>query len=518
MAAPATAVDTATGQVEAPKGEIYWTTTRQPGTRILRFKNTFEHYVNNVGGNPVVRTVTNMVPGNYAGLENHEGLYVVPYHNRGIAFIMQQFYRLVQNVDAVKVRKMGFRIKKVTVLQEALTTRASTTILENTFQSRLSCFLYVDNEHLLDNLVGEPGLTEYLTPSAFNPALSDPQSVYPSFAAVSPTRVTSNAAMFQHAATLPCWATSQQAGSLINCSIYYQNLADNLPWTMHDVLTGIEFGEPVEGVKIMSQNFTWENPKPEWEMIQGYGFKINKNPDYSRGTDTSNGSPLWATRERALSMVYRGTIHPEATDDAVQIGPSREFADRASDQYGVNNLLSKSYSPPYVYLKVEPIQGPTGPMTFTMRIMFEYHIQVEVKQYSVLPGWVQDTLFTGDLDNRTIISHGVTFANPRMHVGQGSQVEWDNYLLMRNSSNEGQRKRAESPSMRNRKIRQPVRPGKRREIAMDDSESKKKRSEDEENRSPPNIDYMGPSDNNELPNDISSDMARRYKQPESYGN
>lgn len=501
--AAATAVDTATGQIEAPPGQTYVTVTKQPPGDVKVFKTNFETYINNENGVPAVRTVTNLVPGNYAGLENHENLYVVPYHNRGIAIWPAQFYRLVQTNDAIQVLEMGFEIKKVTILQENLTTRASTAILENTFQSRPSIYMYVDDEHIFDNAVGEPELTSYLTDNAFNPAMGDPISPYPSFSAVYPTRVTSNANMFDDAATAPCWASTQQAGSLINCSMYYQNQGDDTPWTMHDALPAHEFGEPVGPGK----RFVWKNPKPEWERIQGYSYRINKETEFSRITDTSNGNPLWGSRDRALSMVYRGTTLPETTDDAVQVTADREIPERSSDQYGSQGPMSTSYSPPYVYLKVEPLNGPNSPMTIVVRLMMEYFIKVRVKQDTTTPMWIQPTPANTGNNNTIIIQHNLTFANPRKHVGLGSQTEWDASQIVRKRANIRGQNRPPSPTRRH------MRGGGSSRGGSSQSASKRKHEEMGDSDGPPSLDYMG--DSNELPNDIGMGppdvSTRRFK-------
>lgn len=443
--AAATAVDTATGQIEAPQGVVYLTTSKQGYPQRKRFTNTFEHYITNANGVPAVTTVTNMVPGIYAGLENHEGLYVVPYHNVGIAFTINQFYRTMQVNDKIKINKMGFTIKKVTVLQENLTTRASTAILENTFNSRVSCFMYVDSDHVFDNLVGQPGLTDSVSPGQFNPALANPQAAYPSFAAVCPTPLSNGPTMFANAATAPCWAATQFAGSLQNCSIYYQNLGDGSPWTMHNVIPAHEFGEPIQGHK----SFTWINPEPTWERIQGYGYRISRNDDFSRITDTSNGIPMYASRERALSMVYRGTILRQTTDDSITIGAVRNEPVYTSDEYGANSVTADSYNPPYVYLKVEPIEGPTGPMTIVVRLIIEYFIEVEVCQDSTTPAWVQTTPVNLANDNTSLIQHNLTFANPRLHMGFGNLTEWDTLDVV-TSKNPPPGKRPQSPTLQSR--------------------------------------------------------------------
>lgn len=443
-AAPATAVDTATGQIEAPQGTVYHSTSKQGYPQRKRFTNTFEHYITNANGIPAVTTVTNLVPGVYAGLENHEGLYVIPYHNVGIAFTINQFYRTMQVNDKIKINKMGFNIKKVTILQENLTTRAQTAILENTYNSRVSCFMYVDDEHIF-NLVGQPGLTDSISAGQFNPALGNPQAAYPSFAAVCPTPLTNGPTMFQNAATAPCWASTQFAGSLQNCSIYYQNLGDGSPWTMHNVIPALEFGEPDSPRK----SFTWENPDPTWERITGYGYRISRNDDFSRPTDTSNGIPLYGSRERALSMVYRGTILRQTTDDSIAITTNRNEPVYSSDEYGAQSTTSKSWSPPNVFLKVEPIEGPTGPITIVVRLIIQYFIEVEVCQDSTTPAWVQCTPVNGANDNTSLIQHNLTYANPRLHVGFGNLTEWDTQDALR-SRIPTDVKRPASPTLKSR--------------------------------------------------------------------
>lgn len=532
MAAPATSVDTATGQIEPPPGKTYFTTGKETGSRRLTFTNTFEHYITNTNGVPTVATVTNLVPTMYAGLEAHEGLYVVPYHNRGIAMQRRVFNRITQVHDKIKIHKMGFRMKKVSCLQENLTTRASTTILENTFQSRPSCFMYIDEHHKFDNLVGEPNLTSYLTDNAFNPCLSDPQSVYPSFAAICPTRVTSNADMFKEAATT-CWANNQFSGSLINCSMYYQNLGDNTTWTMHEHIPAHEFGEPNGDPK--TNSFTWINPKPEWERIQGYGFQVPRAEQFSMPGETVNGNPLWSSRERALSMVYRGVIHPECTDDAVEISVDRVEFHRGSDEYGSQGPMSESYSPPYVYLKVEPMQGPTGPVTFIFRILMEYFIEIEVAQDTGTPAWVQCTPFNAQLDNATTIQHGLTFANPRMHVGTGAGANWDNSAISKRALMDNPRDRQPSPTyeVHMGHIRNELRPTRDRQALAGprgnrlppppDRPNRRRQHDDDDSVARPSRPRMDPPDSsNDLPNTISNDVHDgnddRFRLPELPGN
>lgn len=508
MATVATAVDTATGQIEAPKGVIYETTSRQGYPQRKRFTNTFEHYITNANAVPAVTTVTNLVPGIYAGLENHEGLYNVPYHNLGIAFTISQFYRTMQVNDAIKINKMGFTIKKVTVLQENLTTRNATTFLENTFNSRVSCFMYVDGQHRFDNLVGQPGLTDSVSPGQFNPALANPQAAYPSFAAVCPTPIANGPTMFANACTAPCWASSQFAGSLQNCSIYYQNLGDGSPWTMHNVIPAHEFGEPMKGHK----SFTWTNPQPTWERITGYGYRISRNDDFSRPTDTSNGIPMFSSRERALSMVYRGTILRQTTDDSIAITANRNEPVYGADEFGANAVTDESYSPPYVYLKVEPIEGPTGPITIVVRLIIEYFLEVEVRQDSTTPAWVQCTPVNGANDNTSLIQHNLSFANPRDHVGMGSLTEWDTQDAVRTKSPTAA-KRPNSPTLNSRpepvliKRRRPA--GPKLDGQQGESDADSRNEESRKRRFSLTVDDE--SQSRIMDQDISNDIEPTYK-------
>ena len=162
MSQAATPVDSSQGTIKEPTITINKTQPAGRNTYTRCYKRTYCHYISNVGATSVqAPTQVNAyakafptTPGQSKCNFYYEGAYVVPYHNVGVATVPGTWNRDFCNVDKVRVKGFGFKVKSITVLQEQIVTRSSSTSLENTFQGKPHLQMFIDHEHLYDRNVG----------------------------------------------------------------------------------------------------------------------------------------------------------------------------------------------------------------------------------------------------------------------------------------------------------------------------------------------------------------------------
>lgn len=388
----ATPVDTATGQIEADPVNIHATTAHIPGSRQV-FRRRYSHYIDSSNNEGSFTNRANFIGTNAFG-EYHDGSASIPYQNVGIAMTPTQYAQLTAIATELKVHSLGFEIKKITILQENLTTRAASTTLENTFQSRPSVLLFTDGEHLLDEVVGESGLTtqaQFTGLNATQPRLNAALISLPSFGVL----VNSDATVGDFSRTYP---GSQEDGALPEVSWYMRSLAADIAqigWFLDDIMDPEVLGEG------MTHRFEWKNPRPEWHKNGEYLYQAAIATNGTASVASRKG--YWPpSRSNALQTYYRGSIEDHTGDNAYD---STQANIGAATRSGLLTKGSVQWTgdmvPPYNYIKMPPLWGPTSKMNFTVELWVEYFADIEWRTSGLLPymnrQWPAGTVMTNSI-------------------------------------------------------------------------------------------------------------------------
>ena len=334
----------------------------------------------------------------------YEGAYVVPYHNVAVSTMPRHWITDFVNVDKVRIKSLGFKVKNITVLQEQIVTRAASTSLENTFQGKPHLQMFIDGHHSYDRNVGHTpagggpvgmasaehahcmwamggkkvnGVTAANTPWNVNP--SQPTFIEPSIISVNNY-------------FLEPYPQTQAQGELPHVGLYmlesYPGQTTTFPWaTMkpndkYAVLNRHMFVD-VFDTKIVSEGdqpgFVWVNPEADWRTIcrEDYSYP-DKDQQVARNSTTS----FPPTRDSAMSWPYRRFWSNETTEK----GRNNYTKDHDAEFDYYNRTIGNTHSssdiwsdnvPPNVFLKVEPLLGPTGPINITAQVYIEYTMELE---------------------------------------------------------------------------------------------------------------------------------------------
>lgn len=392
----ATPVDTATGQIESEHVHINAKTTHIHGNR-QRFSRRYSHYIDSSNNESSYTARANFIGLDAVG-EFRDGCSSIPYQNLGVAMSPTQYVNLTAVATELKVHSLGFEIKKITILQENLTTRAQGTTLENTFQSRPSVLMFVDGEHLLDETVGELGLTTHGAYTGNNPnrpRLQIGLQNLPSFA----TGANNDATVGDFAKIYP---SSQTDGGLKEVSWYLRNQVADIAQTgffIDDLIDPIVLGESEK------HSFEWKNPTPRWHKNGRHPYNAVWNSVATTpGVNDRDG--YWPpTRASALQTVYQGSMFDHTADNAYD---STANTINGAERGGLGSKGSVIWSgdsvPPYNYIKLPPLWGPTSKMNFTVELWVEYFADIEWRTSGLLPymnrTWPAATVMTNSISSK----------------------------------------------------------------------------------------------------------------------
>ena len=406
----ATPVDSSQGTIKEPTVTINKASPNGGATYSRHYRRTYCHYISNVGSTPSqvplqVKAYAKAIP-NSAGQTfcnyYYEGAYVVPYHNCAVSTMPRHWITDFMNADKVRIRSFGFKIKSVTVLQEQIVTRAASTSLENTFQGKPHLQMYVDREHLYDRCIGLTTAAGASQPTAeaahcmwamrgaqINGAT---QSVKPwNIAASQPTFVEPNVNNVNNY-WLEAYPASQGAGELPHVGLYVlesiPGQTATYPWAAMqpdarysqsnrhqfiDVLDCHTFGEGD------TPGFMWDNANPDWRNIarEDYSFA-----DKDQGAIRLSTTSFPPTRDQAFGFPYRRFWANEVTekgrnDWTDDHGSAFEYYTRVCGNTHSGSEIFSDNVPPNVFLKVEPLLGPTGPINITAQVYIEYTMTLE---------------------------------------------------------------------------------------------------------------------------------------------
>lgn len=375
--AAVTAVDTATGQVESESVDVTNTTGFLTGSRQV-FRRKYTHYIDSTHNEGATLQRLNFF-GTVPAREFRDGCSSIPYQNLGISMSPAQYLFVTAGANMMKVHSLGYTIKKITVLQENLTSRSQGTTLENTFQSRPSVLVFTDHKHQFDEVVGVLGLGtagNSTGTNAGNPRLMRALISLPTLATAMNNDSTVGALTY-------VYPGSQADGAMPQVAWYMLNGVPELGsgrFYIDDIVDPVVLGE---GKK---HTFEWKNPNPQWHKNGSY--------PYNGMVATNTATPLaykafgyWPTsRADALNLYYRGSIFDQTGDNAYDSTQATTTAARRAGLGTKGNPDSSShYVPPYNYIKMPPIWGPTSKMNFVVELWIEYFADIEWMTTGILP-------------------------------------------------------------------------------------------------------------------------------------
>lgn len=421
MTAPAnaTAVDTATGQIESERVSIDANTSNLNGSRQV-FRRRYSQYIDS-SSNEGESTERLLFFGPTTGTpvrEFSDGSSSIPYQNLGIAMTPTQYALFTAHCNQVKVHGLGYEIKKITILQENLTTRAQGTILENTFQSRPSVLVFPDRTHMLDEVVGVKGLTAAGSGTGSNtgnPRLMRSLLGLPTLA----TAMNNDASIGTLSFIYP---GSQADGGMPEVSWYMTNGEANLRdarWYLDDIINPVVLGE---GEK---HRFEWKNPNPQWHKSGIQPWKGMCNSNAATPSPFTPGGYWPSSRESALGFYYKGSSFDQVADNAYDsTGTNATQARRAGLPTKGQDHWTGDTVPPYHYIKLPPLFGPTSKMNFTVELWIEYFIDLEWRTTGLLPFcnnpvWPSNTSITNATASSTI---GLSALRNTFGAAQGASL------------------------------------------------------------------------------------------------
>lgn len=390
-------VDSATGNIANPQ-PVKLNKSQGAETVIYNRSRTYQHYMTNTLSVPTVTDRPNFFGSNLFR-ESCEGLSVIPYYNLGIACTLRDFFTMHAYYDRVRVLELGYEVKKITFLQESITSRASTSIVENVFESRPYIIHCQDSEYELDDWVGHSGQASRLLANA---TIGDELAAFPCFTKMNTNNLPNSNVSYP-------WPIDQASGTLPGVSHYFgdrgfkqQPLTVTDMFNCHIVGEGDTFG------------YTWVNPTPKWHMMSSYKFRIS-----GASATSAFVQPGYYPRNRdeATREAYMKRVISDNTDNTAMNGTS---ATRLEQIRGVTGTGENLREPPLEYIKISSLMGPTGLIKLVCALLVEYKIKLELRValHLVDDGFnVAGTQGVGILDASTNIGADQAMASRKRNWG-----------------------------------------------------------------------------------------------------
>lgn len=332
------------------------------------------------------------------------------------------------NVGRVKCVSLGYKIKKISFLQENLTTRASSTVLENTFESKPFLIRYADNLHYFDQQLGIVGAANGIASQsvAYVETLAGNTPAPPCF--TQGVNSTPASTLSSNGDMNIIWPTTQAQGALQQCE-HYDNVLTGPDWGTAD-WTGNNYQvmqDYLEG-EVFSENddigHTWINSLPQWHATS-YARQGMASGDSVTSMDYV--TPAWPeNRLNMLNYPYRlwngnmvqDLVPSSADPDSVRVGA--RVTDPSNSPY---TSIAEDLRPAIHYLKLTPIVGPTGPINLIAYMIVEYHMTLEFEAtMNTVPNIRYLAYNNGSLQNSAqanmyAITNLQSFRDPRMTWG-----------------------------------------------------------------------------------------------------
>nr|WAQ80632.1 MAG: hypothetical protein [Parvoviridae sp.] len=403
------------------------------------FKRTYIHYISNDGAQPAHAPI-NWHNGTADDVcdQSMEGLVAIPYDNVGVAIPPSSYATMLTDIGRVQVLSLGYTCKRITTLQENLVSRASSTIMENVFESKPYLMRYIDYEHMLDNYVGR---TVY--PSAEQNGVLMAQQQHASSNRVTPYRPSF---AYGNNAFLDPYPNTQVDGSLDKTAWYIQqcNYPPPLdPLVPHPLVRpGGFIALDLFDTDIITENdtfgHTWHNPSPQWHSTctQPMTYRLVTDPTPPTGAIRESWIHAFpSTRVEALTHAYRATLQDDNQDvntDQIESLYSAQPGIASTDNDNPPfNTCSSDFRPPVNYLKMPPIKGPTGDLSLVAQLIVEYTctLKFERASFGTRP---QLFVLADNDDNKTMIRPQWSLYDPHHTYGARSTP----YQLLRTSGDD----------------------------------------------------------------------------------
>lgn len=392
-----------------------------------RFHQTFQHYIG--GSDKGIADVSEKLL--YAAASSaanaqkcwriNNRLHVVPYYNLGASIAPQQWQKLQHRAGRIRVKKLGFKIKGLEVMEETAVTRSSTLVVENRFESRPKLQMFVDHEHKFDlyagtlpdassgdsarqagaviGTFGANGATTTVTvphvPS-FTAGLNQANS---GASLTSPIPGDFDDGELNQAAWyIPLWQkpTAADDAEFVGKEPTGQLDTIAVAFEAHNVLNNNELDENDE------YEHTWENPAVEWHACQWSEFQW-QDVNSEGATNVWYGTaPSWpATRLDALRMTYHMDLAAMTRDLKTQRTNMSNWYNSGNPNETVDQHAadSDSYRPQMHYLRLDPIYTKLGNMKLNARLWVEYFSELEIEEWD-FPAYQQlETITSRTLNN-----------------------------------------------------------------------------------------------------------------------
>ena len=125
--------------------------------------------------------------------------------------------------------------------------------------------------------------------------------------------------------------------------------------------------------------YYWKNPNPDWRNITREEYSYCNHDNAITSNSTTSFPP---TREAALAWPYRRFWFNETTEKgrnnySKDHDVEYEYNNRQMGNEHAGEDIWSTLVPPNVFLKVEPLLGPTGAINITAQVMIEYECELE---------------------------------------------------------------------------------------------------------------------------------------------
>ncbi len=377
----------------------------RPSTqRVVRSEQTFWHYIsNNMDASyckPGILDAKGVILADY-------GYHIIPYNNLGAAWSPANYEKLTFGAQRIKLLKMGYKVRHFNTLLEQVTARASSTFIENVFDSRPHALEWHDHEHVFDS-----GLSDELEP-AHASELNQKQK----FAQMNDNLSKAD-------------PTSLQGGLLARAYWLLQNNANQNFAPGEQLINVYDYANINARKDGEKWSHEWVNPGPVWMGVGRFSGlpwqAFTQDPDAHKSGFNKYG--YWPRkRTDAISEYYfqndpiwpiHGGIAAQGTPVAP---PSVPGTIPAVNAITAPSMKAATCTPPYAYIKLNPLHGPTSPITMAAIMLITYFQEVLVEE----PMWLYRQPWAGGQDNnwtkenyihnqqglynqRTVVGHNTT--------------------------------------------------------------------------------------------------------------
>ena len=322
------------------------------------YSRVFEHYVNNAmdayGYN---ETATN---GYVDKWMVDEGWQLIPYWNPAIAMSVMDTVHMGAHASAVKVNKLGFKVKLAMIMRQEVAVTSGVTTINNNFASQPYFEVHVDKLHRFDRHV-------YPRPST--------SSTYPTPTPGYSTSLLPNRGYI-------CSEVTSVADGQLPRVVWSQDFTANPTLAADKMIVQKEQGAATawsqfstlsEGVReIHSEQDVWGY---EWHAKADHWYPIRIPPNYHDNYFNANSANTPLAMPTARDAILAGTA-PLNSDNGVNPRGSNHPNCKHNIWQSLNEYTGlwncQPDIPPDVYVKLNRLLTVEGPMQIMARLIVEY--------------------------------------------------------------------------------------------------------------------------------------------------